>query len=118
VISLALAAVGLHGLVSFSVEQRLAELGIRRALGCGSGALVGIVVREGATLAGIGVALGVLIAGGLSRFIRGMPYGVEPTDPLTVGTLTVSMLAVAVAASLVPALRAMRVDPARLLRRE
>lgn len=118
VISIALAAVGLYGLVSFSVERRLAELGIRRALGGGSGALVGIVVREGATLAAIGVTLGVLVALGLSRFIRGMLYGVEPTDPMTVVVLAASMLAVAVTASLAPALRAMRVDPVRVLRSE
>ncbi len=117
-VSLVLAAVGIYGLVSFSVERRVAELGIRRALGGGSAALMGMVIREGATLAGIGVALGVVIALGLSRFIRGMLYGVEPTDPLTVGALAASMLAVAMAASLVPALRAMRVDPVRVLRGE
>ncbi|MGD2067536.1 MAG: FtsX-like permease family protein, partial [Gemmatimonadota bacterium] len=118
VIALLLAAVGIYGLVSFSVEQRVAELGIRRALGGRSADLLAMVLREGATLAATGVALGVVGSLLLTRVLRGMLYGVEPTDPATFGALALAVMAVTLLAVLLPALRAVHVDPMRALRSE
>jgi len=115
-VALLLAAVGIYGLMTFSVEQRVAELGIRRALGGPSGAILGMVVREGARLAGVGVVLGLAAAMLLTRFLRGMLFGVEATDPATFAGLSVVVLAVAVGAAFLPAVRAMRVDPMVALR--
>lgn len=117
-VALLLAAAGIYGLVSYSVEQRVAELGIRKALGGRATDIVGMVLREGAALALAGVALGVVGALFLSRFLEGMLFGVEPTDPATFALLSTAVLAVAGLAALVPALRAARLDPMVALREE
>lgn len=118
VLALTLAAVGIYGLISFSVERRVGELGIRRALGGRSGDLLAMVLREGATLAGLGLTIGVALALFLTRFLRGMLFGIEPTDPLTYAALAGLVLLVAAGATLVPAVRAIRIDPVEALRRE
>jgi predicted permease len=118
VIALALSAIGLYGLVSFSVDRRLGELGIRRALGGQATDLVSMILGEGAKLALTGLAIGLAAALGLTRFIQGMLFGVSPTDPLTFGLLGGLVLTIAAAATLLPALRAMRVDPVEALRTE
>lgn len=118
VLSLVLAGVGIYGLISFSVEQRIGELGIRRALGGRSADLLRMVVGEGARLAALGIGIGVVGAVLLTRFLRGMLFGVEPTDPLTFGALALTVLAVAAMAAFVPGVRAMRVDPVLALRNE
>ena len=118
VVALLLAGIGIYGLISFSVEQRIGEFGIRRALGGRSGSIVGMVLEQGARLAGAGVALGILGALILTRFIQGMLFGVEPTDPLTIGLLAAAVLAVAGLSALLPAVRAVRADPAEALRGE
>jgi putative ABC transport system permease protein len=118
VVAILLAAVGIYGLISFSMEQRVGELGLRRALGGRSGDILAMVLREGATLASAGVVLGVAAAVLLTRFLRGMLFGVEPTDPATFASLAVVVLAVAALAALVPAVRAVRVDPMVALRNE
>jgi len=118
VLALTLAMVGVYAMISFSVEQRSGELGVRRALGGQPADLLGMVLREGAVLAGTGVALGLLVASGLTRFIRGMLFGVEPLDPVTFGLLALAVLIVAAVAALVPALRATRIDPMVALRTE
>jgi putative ABC transport system permease protein len=118
VVALALAGIGLYGLISFSVERRVGELGIRRALGGRSGDLLRMVMGEGARLAGAGLALGFAAAWYLSRFMRGMLFEVEPTDPLTFALLGVLVFVIAALATLLPALRAVRVDPVEALRRE
>jgi predicted permease len=115
-LALVLASVGIYGLISFSVERRLGELGIRRALGGRPAAIVGLVLREGLVLAGAGVLLGLAAAFGLTRFLQGMLFGIEPTDPLTFAVLGAGVLLVALLASLAPALRAVRVDPVVVLR--
>ena len=117
-IALLLAGVGIYGLISFSVERRLGELGIRRALGGRSGDVIGMVVGEGARLAAAGLLIGLGASWYLSRFIRGMLFEVEPTDPLTLGTLGAVVFVMAMLATLVPALRAVRVDPVEALRSE
>ncbi len=115
-LALFLAAIGIYGLISFSVEQRVGELGIRRALGGQAADILGMVMREGAVLAGGGIILGVVGAIGLTRLMRGMLYGVDPVDPLTFGTLSAAVMVVAALAVYLPARRAMRVDPMVALR--
>ena len=117
-VALVLAVVGIYGLVSFSVERRLGELGIRRALGGTASHIVGMVLREGAVLAATGTAIGLVGALWLTRFLSGMLYGVEPTDPLTFVGLGAGALVIATLAALLPALRATRVDPVVALRQE
>ena len=116
IIALILSAVGIYGLISFSVEQRVGELGIRRALGGRTPDVLGMVLREGATLAGAGVVLGIAGAFALTRFLDGMLFGVEPTDGKTFGLLALAVLTVSSLATLVPAIRATRVDPMEALR--
>lgn len=118
VIALALAGIGIYGLVSFSVEQRVSEMGIRRALGGGTGNIVGMVLKEGTRPAGVGLAVGLLLAIPLTRFIQGMLHGVGRTDPVVLVGLAVTVMAVAGLAALVPAIRAVRADPMRVLRTE
>ena len=115
-IALLLSAIGIYGLVSFSVEQRIGEIGIRRALGGRSGDLVGMVLGQGVRLAATGLVIGLVAAWFLSRFIRGMLYEVEPTDPVTLIGLGAAVFVIATGATLMPALRAMRVDPVEALR--
>lgn len=117
-VALLLAAVGLYGLISFSVEERVGELGIRRALGGRSGDILGMVLREGAALALVGIGLGLVAAVVLTRFLQGMLFGVEPADPATFAALALTVLVVASVAALLPALRAVRVDPMTALRIE
>lgn len=117
-IALALAGIGIYGLVSFSVEERVAEMGIRRALGGGAGSILGMVLAEGARLAGLGLIVGLVAAYPMTRFIQGMLHGVEATDPVVLTGLVVLVMLVASVAALVPALRAVRTDPMRVLRTE
>lgn len=117
-IALALAGIGIYGLISFSVEQRVAEMGLRRALGGGAGSIVGMVLREGARLAGLGLAVGLAAAYPLTRFLQGMLHGVEPTDPTVLVALVAVVMGVTCLATLVPAVRAVRADPMMVLRTE
>ncbi len=117
-IALILALVGIYGLISYSVQQRMGEMGIRRALGGRTSDIVTMILREGALLAGAGVLIGVAGALLLTRFIQGMLFGVQPIDPATFGLLSVVMLGVAALAALVPAMRAVRADPMAALRIE
>ncbi len=114
----ALAAIGLYGTISYTVSQRSREFGIRQALGAGPGELVSLVVRQGLGLAAIGIAAGVAAALALSRVLSSLLYGVGAADPLTYAVIVVAVAAIALAASYVPARRAARVHPARVLRSE
>ena len=117
-IALVLAAVGIYGVMAFSVTQRSHELGVRMALGAGRRRVLALVVGQGMTLAGAGVALGILGALGLTRLIGSQLYAVRATDPSTLATVAVVLFATALLATLVPALRATRVDPVVALREE
>ena len=115
-VALALASIGIYGVMSYSVTQRTHELGIRMALGAARANVLGMVVRQGMTLVVIGLAIG--IAGGfaMTRFLESQLFGVDPTDPATFTVVALVLASVALAATLVPAMRATRVDPLVALR--
>ncbi len=118
VLALLLASVGVHGLLSYAVVQRTREIGIRLALGAPRAGVVGMVVGRGLALALAGAAVGLAGALGLSRLLRGLLFGVGPTDPVTFAAAPAVLLAVAALASYLPARRAARVDPMIALRSE
>src|SRR5919108_3243225 len=117
-VALALAAIGIYGIVSQSVAQRTREIGIRMALGATRSQVLRLVVGQGAKLALLGMAMGVIVALGLTRFLSSMLFGVTATNPLTFVAVTMILVGVALLASYVPARRAMRVDPMVALRYE
>jgi putative ABC transport system permease protein len=118
VLAIALAAVGLYGVVAYLVAQRRREIGVRLALGAGAGAVVGLVLRQGLVPAGFGAALGLAGAFAAGRLMQSLLFGVAPTDPLTIAATTALLLAVVFVACLVPAARATRIPPASALRVE
>jgi ABC-type antimicrobial peptide transport system permease subunit len=115
VLALFLAAIGIYGVLAYLVAQRRREIGIRVALGSTHSGIVKLVVREGFVLVGVGLTLGMLAAVSLRSVIRSEIYGVGPLDPLVVGGVTVVFAVVALCACIVPARRALRVDPVRVL---
>lgn len=117
-ISLFLSLLGLYALLSYSVQQRTAEIGIRMALGAQRRAIVGLILRQGMTLWLVGIALGLVCAWGVTRWIRSLLFEVQPTDPLTFACAATLFCAVAAIACYVPARRATRVDPLVSLRHE
>ncbi len=116
IIALMLASVGLYGLISYSVAQRTAEIGVRMALGADRRSVIRMVVRQSIVLVGLGLGIGLVGAFGITGVLDSMLVGVSATDPLTFGTIFAVLVAVAATASYVPALRATRVDPVRALR--
>jgi putative ABC transport system permease protein len=116
--ALFLAGVGVYGVLSFSVSQRTQEMGVRIALGAKQSDVLGLVVRQGATLAAIGVIIGLIGAFGITRVIRSLLYNVTPTDPLSFGGVALFLALIAVVASYLPARRATNVDPIVALRNE
>jgi predicted permease len=117
-LALVLACVGLYGMMSYAVARRTNEIGIRMALGAERVKILGMVLRESMTLAGIGLVIGVPAALAASRLIASMLYGLKPTDPLTIAAAAVVLAAVALLAGYLPARRASRVDPMVALRYE
>src|SRR5581483_8599585 len=117
-ISMLLAGVGLYGVMAYSVSQRTREIGIRMALGADRGGMTGIVTREGVMMALSGIAAGLAIALAATRQIAPLLYHVSPADPVSIAGAALFLIVVAVLASLMPALRATRVDPIRALRQE
>ncbi|MGH7649090.1 MAG: FtsX-like permease family protein, partial [Gemmatimonadaceae bacterium] len=109
--ALLLAALGLYGVVSYSVTQRRQEIGLRVALGAQPGSVLRLVLREGAMLAAVGIAIGAVGALFAARLIRSWLFGIEPADPASFAGVAVVLAAVALAASYLPARRAARVSP-------
>jgi putative ABC transport system permease protein len=116
VLALVLAAVGIYGVLAYSVAQRTREIGVRMALGAREATVATMVVREALGVVGIGLAIGVAGALALTRVLASLLYEVSPTDPLTFAGVTIVLAAVAVSASYLPARRAARVDPIVALR--
>jgi ABC-type antimicrobial peptide transport system permease subunit len=115
-LALMLAAVGIYGVMSYSVAQRTREIGIRMALGAAQDSVLWLVVGQGARLALLGVGIGLLVALGVSRTLESLVYGMSATDPLTYALVALGLSSIAVMASWIPARRAMRVDPVVSLR--
>jgi len=109
--ALLLGVIGLYGAIAYSVSTRTHEIGIRVALGAESEDVLKMVVREGFTLAGFGVGIGVVAAFVSTRYLTSLLYGIKPTDPLTFATVALLLIGVALLASYIPALRATKVDP-------
>jgi putative ABC transport system permease protein len=118
VVALTLASVGLYGVVAHSVAERTHEIGVRMALGAEARHVLGLVVRQGLSTALVGTVIGVAAAVALSRWIRGLLFGVTPTDPATFAAVAATLLAIATLACYIPAWRATRVDPTTALRAE
>lgn len=117
-VALAIATVGIYGVISFAVARRTKEFGLRMVLGAQPGDVLGLVMRQGALLAGAGIVVGLIAAFGLTRLMASLLFGVTATDPATYAAVTAILAAVALFACYIPARRATKVDPIRTLRYE
>lgn len=117
-LALALACVGIYGVMAYSVVQRTSEIGIRLALGAHPVQMRGMVLRESMWVAGVGIVAGLASALVLTRLVRSMLFGIGPYDPVTMASCTVVLLAIALAASWIPARRAAGIEPMEALRHE
>jgi ABC-type antimicrobial peptide transport system permease subunit len=117
-IALVLASIGIYGVLAYQVTQRSRELGIRMALGAARGRVLRLVIGQGMSLVAIGIVIGLVGAFALTRFLTSQLYGITPTDPATFLGVSFLLATIALVATLVPALRATRVDPVIALREE
>jgi putative ABC transport system permease protein len=117
-IALLLSAVGIYGVISYSVAERTGEIGIRGALGASRGNLLGLILRHGIRMTGAGLVIGLLGALGLTRLLATLLFGVGAWDPLTMVSVTALLICIGLLACWIPARRATRVDPAIALRYE
>jgi putative ABC transport system permease protein len=117
-LALILAAIGIYGVIAYSVANRTQEIGIRMALGAGREAVLGMIVFQGARIAAAGVVTGMIIAFGLTRYLETLLFSVSPSDPITFAAVGIILAVVAVLASYIPARRALRIDPVVALRFE
>jgi predicted permease len=118
ILALALACVGIYGIMAYAVSQRTNEIGIRLALGAERGQVQGMVLKEAGRLAAVGVVVGIAVALGLGQLVKSMLYGLRPSDPASLVGAAVVLLGVALLAGWVPAMRASRVEPMEALRHE
>src|SRR5580658_4074304 len=118
VVALAIATVGIYGVVSYSVERRTKEFGLRMVLGAQTGDVLGLVMKQGAGMIAIGVASGLVLALFFTRLMASLLFGITPTDLATFASVTAVLFGVALAACYIPARRATRVDPIQTLRYE
>lgn len=114
--ALTLAAIGIYGVMAYSVQQRTREIGVRLALGAEPGAVRGMMVLQGMRLAVVGVVIGVAAAFGLSRYMASLLFGVAALDPVVFVGVPLLLAIVALLAVWIPAVRASRVDPLRAIR--
>jgi putative ABC transport system permease protein len=117
-VALVLAGIGIYGVIAYSVAQRTREIGIRVALGASERSLLRLVLDRGVVLTGVGLAIGLAGAWGLTRLMAGLLFGVGARDPMTMASVAIVLASVAMLASYVPARRAMKVDPIVALRYE
>lgn len=118
VVALAIATVGIYGVVSYSVERRTKEFGLRMVLGAQTGDVLGLVMKQGGGMISIGIVAGLAAAFALTRLMTSLLFGIAPTDLATFASVTAAMFGVALAACYIPAKRATRVDPIHTLRYE
>jgi predicted permease len=116
IIAVVLAAAGIYGVLAYSVSQRMREIGVRRALGAVDGRILNLVLRQGVLQLGIGLGIGLLSAAGFARLLSSQLRGVTPFDALTFSVVALTLLLVGFVASLIPALRALHVNPMEALR--
>jgi len=114
--ALALAGVGIYGIISYSVAQRVGEIGIRMALGAGRESVLRLIIGNGMALAGIGAGIGLVGAAAASRLLGSLLFGVSPSDPFVFGVTVIVLGAVSLIAAVIPATRATRIDPGVSLR--
>ena len=117
-LALILAAVGIYSVLSYTVRRRVREIGIRMALGASNKDVVQMVLTDGLKPILVGVILGLAAALALSRVVSSLIYGVRATDPLTFAAVALLLLLVGIFATIVPACRATRIEPVRILREE
>jgi len=117
-VALLIASIGIYGVLAYSVSQRTGEIGVRMALGATPRAVLRLIVGEGMKVALLGIGVGLVAALAMGRVLSSLVFGVPVRDPLTYSGVAVILAAVALAASILPALRAARVDPIVALRHE
>jgi len=118
VLALILAATGIYGVMAYAISRRTREIGIRMAIGASQGQVLAIVARRALLLIGSGTLMGLAVALAAGRFLEKILYGVQPTDPVTLGIVLAMMLAIAALACWIPARRAIRINPVTALRQE
>ena len=118
VVTLLLGAIGLYGVLTYLVTLRTRELGVRIALGAAPSAVARMITRQGLVLTGVGIGGGLVLFALVARFLKSFLFGVDATDPVTLGAAALALVAISALASWIPARRAARVDPAGALRAE